>query len=240
MVAMGKSGLDGIGTIYLKQGDTPYRFLIRDTLGNYVEPFETLSSVVDKILEKATYTIQLGAGFTVGDLLNYLSTIETGLSFNNGTSTFVYSYNDTQSRTDRTVLRITKLTGTQTVTLVNKVFMGNTALFTYTINNATGTYVATVYLVDEEGNTQYILQESSEKSAPDLSDIMGGEGLLATMFIFITYVFMATTNPVATLILAVVALIFSFMLGIFDVGFFTLITFIILAGGIIFYKLHKD
>jgi len=239
LVAMGKTGLDGVGLIYLKQGDTPYKFLIRDTDGDYVEPFEALISVASKILDKATYTINLGAGFTVGDLLEYLANIQTGLSFNNDTSTFIYSYNDTEARTERTVLKITRLTGTQTTTLVDETFLGNTALKTYIVDNTTGIYVATVYVVDEEGNTQYILQSSRTFDLPDMTDLVGSEGLLATMFIFLTYVFMATTNPVATLIFAVVALIFAFMLGIFNIGFFTLITFIILAGGVIFYKLHK-
>ena len=240
LVAMGKTGLDGIGLIYLKQGDTPYKFLVRDTSGNYVEPFDILSNVVDKILDKATYTIQLGAGFTIGDLLEYISKIETGLSYDNGTSTFIYSYNDTQARTEKTVLRITKLTGTSTDILVDRTFTGNTALYTYTINNETGTYIATVYLVDTEGATQYILQTSKEIPSQKLSDLVGSEGLLATMFIFITYVFMATTNPIVTLVFAIVALIFVVMLGIFNVPWMILITFIILAGGVIFYILKKS
>ena len=107
------------------------------------------------------------------------------------------------------------------------------------IQKEEGTYIATVYLVDEEGTTQYILQESREFDLPDMTDLVGSEGLLATIFIFLTYVFMATTNAVATLVFAIVALIFAFMLGIFNVEMSILLTFIILAGGVIFYLLKK-
>lgn len=239
LIASGITAFDGTTTIPLETLTAPYRFVVLDTSGTPQSPFQSTSSNQDKLLETTAYDLILGIGVSIGDFLDLIESVDTSLTFNSTSLQFVYTYNDSTSETYSTTLRIVRIRMNDTHLLYENEFIGNTASAVVGITNQSGTYIGTVYLTDLEGNTMVILQESYDIKEQQLFDLVGLDGLFATLLLMITYAFMATTDPILVVVFSIVGLLLVYMLGIFNITILTLMTFGILAGGIFFYQLVK-
>lgn len=234
LIAMGKTSIEGKDVIFLRQGDVDYGFIVRDTNGLIVLNRKT----IDKKLDATSLTLKLGAGTSIGDILDVLDGLETELTFTNSTSTFSYTFSDPSGTTTSTKLRITHRTAKSEQVLLDETFSGNTAIKNYTIPSVSGSYIATVIRTDTEGNRYNIKNLIAGRPTAKLADFVGIDGVVATVWIFLTFAFMFI-NPVLVAVISFIGLLFSLMMGLLNIPTSALVGFGILVVGIIVMQMKR-
>jgi len=155
--------------------------------------------------------------------------ITSSLNYTDATGNFRFTWSDPDGNYHYGCLKVTKegLTGN---TLINETCVQSTAgTILININDSgsvNGTYVAVGYIKFDE---PYVLQVL-RKTWGSLSEAYGKEGLFYAFLIILTVAMVGIFAPKVAMILAVIGLVFSSMLGFFNMNPSWIIALVIAAG----------
>jgi len=155
--------------------------------------------------------------------------ITSSLNYTDATGNFRFTWSDPDGNYHYGCLKVTKesLTGN---TLINETCVQSTAgTILININDSgsvNGTYVAVGYIKFDE---PYVLQVL-RKTWGSLSEKYGKEGLFYAFLIILTVAMVGIFAPKVAMILAVIGLVFSSMLGFFNMNPSWIIALVIAAG----------
>lgn len=165
--------------------------------------------------------------------------VSATLSFNNATSTYTFTWVDTNNIVEQGCLVVSQTRLGVSDEVNNACSSGSTGSLIYTINDTNNTkYVASGYL---ETTTTYSTYYFGPYSVDYTSAVVtfGIVGLIATLLVFITFAFMGNESGVETMIIGgIIAIVVMGVLG-FITSSWEAIIGIIIIGGIIVYRTRK-
>jgi len=176
---VGVTDTDGKTIMSLTYNDEYYKFVVE-------YDGETLKTTNAAYITSASYTLQVTLGEDIGTGFYEYDSLDFDISFNTGTDTFRFNYNDVYGVTTEVCLYVYEVDA-QGETLVNNTCSSSAAgTLLLSVDAVNGTYyVAKAYYVDSSGTQQYLT--SLGYTYPS-SDVFGSLGLFLQILITLTMV----------------------------------------------------
>jgi len=235
LVGMGKSSAAGTDIIYLRLTDAFYRVLAyEDGTGVY-------SGGAQHIVD-TSYLIDLGGG-TGGGFSNYsgiytnFNDIVYSLYYNNNTGNVVLVYDAPSGYTSQNCLKLDQydsLNGTNNICYDCLTSSSGTISCAIPDNNS---YYVAKYIV-YNGDIWANLEQIAISLKAKIADVLGKDGAFISFIFLGIMAFVAIFSAVGALILTLFGLALLAGFGLLDISW-TTVMMIIVAGGIILFKLTK-
>ena len=230
-VEISKSNNDGVSLFHLVGYDVWYKFFVQDgTQTIFVsESTKILSSEIYFYIRIIEDPVSI---FSRARNLDY------DLLYDNVTQTFVFTYNDVSNIVRDGCLVVSKMGQRSDEVLCNTCETSSATTLSCTIpGTMSGTYIAKAYIDTTSINSNFLV-DFIEVIVSVTHEMFGQVGTISTFILGGTFAFIGLWNPVAAVMLSIVALIFSVWLGIFYMSYVSLVILIVF-GLILLFKLRS-
>ena len=238
-VEVAKTDNDGHALIHLVLGDVIYNLVFTDSNGN--------------ILSVLTNYVPFCTNVAIGDCTINTNAFQSNINPNNFYQINGVSYNENCNVTNRSVTDTFVSLNVHTINQTVKVFdaLGNNTICSNILTSPSGTLICNI--PSTYGNTQTLIDvydnnalvyESQCGLPQNASSIYGLEGIFWAVLIIITLSMLFMTSMTGIVIGSVIGIIISGMLSLINIGNIfgklSIVIWIILAGGIIIWKLNSN
>lgn len=231
IVEMGKTDDKGRTVFKVQTEDVDYRIGIYTSTGTLIKLINPVRMVC--LAQPCSYDIAVAPTIVA---YSAFANIQSNLSYNNNTKTFTYIYSDPSQATTLMNLTVYKISGTYTTPICSSSSTSFSNVLTCDVSAYSGDFKAEVY---RSASPAQLIAQLFSSVKTTILDVAGGDTiiLLLSLILLIFLVLIgAYASPVLAIVLAIVALIPSFMLGSIPLA---LITAIGALGGIVIHFLKK-